>query len=266
MSVSFAFLRTGTSLAAFAGVALSFATVGSAIAQDQPAASPAAPPAVEEIVVTGSRIRTSDVTSANPLTVITAEQIQKSSTITMEDLTRKLPVFDNNGGGVGSTINNGSYGAATAGLRNLGYPRTLVLMDGLRLPYTDFGASADAVDLNNIPATLIDHVEILRDSAGSIYGADAIGGVVNFITKKNFEGFETGVTFGSSDKDDARDYSAHATLGATFDRGNVVISASYDHRDPILQSNRAWASNEFIGTDDVGGGPISSAVPGLRGS
>ena len=94
MSVSFAFLRTGTSLAAFAGAALSFATIGSAVAQDQPAASPAAPPAVEEIVVTGSRIRTSDVTAASPLTVITSEQIQKSSTITMEDLTRKLPVFD----------------------------------------------------------------------------------------------------------------------------------------------------------------------------
>jgi outer membrane receptor protein involved in Fe transport len=273
MSVSSVFLKSGASRYAILGAALAFTVIGSAVAQDQPAPAPADQPAaaapapgVEEIVVTGSRIRTSDVTAAAPLTVVTAEQIQRSSVVTMEDLVRKIPALDNNGGGVGSSINNGSYGAASASLHNLGYTRTLILMDSKRLPYTDFGASADAVDLNSIPASLIDHVEVLRDSASSIYGADAIGGVINFITKKNFEGFDTGVSYGSTDKDDSRNYGAYATLGANFERGNVVISASYDHRDPILQINRDWASNEFIGTDNVGGGPISSAVPGLRGS
>ena len=223
-------------------------------------------PQTETIEVTGSRIKNSDAQSANPITVVTSEDIARTSAVTAEDILRKLPVLDNNGTGVGSSVNNGSFGAATAGLRNLGYTRTLVLVNGLRMPFTDFGASADAVDLNSIPAAMIDHIDVQRDGASAIYGADAVGGVVNIVLKKHFNGVQFDGSVGETSHGDNLTYSVGSTVGADFDRGNIVFSASHDHRDPILQINRDWASNQFKGTDNVGNGPVSSAVPGLRGT
>src|SRR5262249_10153057 len=158
----------GTALAV-----MTFGTSGVAVAQDQPAAAGAPP--VEEIVVTGSRIRTSDVTAAAPLTVVTSQQIAQTKAVTVEQYLRKLPDLDSPGG-ITSNDNNGGVGAAEFGLRNLGPQRTLVLVNGLRFPFTDTQGSVAAVDLNNIPTSMIDHIEILRDGASSIYGADAIGG------------------------------------------------------------------------------------------
>ncbi|MDB5362111.1 MAG: TonB-dependent receptor [Rhodospirillales bacterium] len=223
-------------------------------------------PQTETIEVTGSRIKNTDAQAANPITVITSEDIAKTSAVTTEDIIRKLPVIDNNGAGVGSSINNGSFGSSTASLRNLGYTRTLILLDGKRLPFTDFGASADAVDLNSIPASMIDHIDVLRDGASSIWGADAVGGVINIILKKHFQGVEIDGSVGETSHGDGLTYSVGSTVGADFDRGNIVINASHDHRDPILQINRDWASNEFKGTPNIGSGPISSRAPGLKGT
>ena len=168
---------------------------------------------MEEIVVTGSRIRTSDVTSSAPLTVVSAETIAKSDAITVEQFLRKLPDIDASGGSITSNDNNGGLGAAQISMRNLGAPRTLVLVNGLRFPYTDTQGSTSAVDINNIPTAMIDHVEILRDGASSIYGADAIAGVVNFITKKNYNGLDVGGSFGETSYGDGQRYSANLTLG-----------------------------------------------------
>src|SRR6185437_12451622 len=172
MSVSLAFLKSGTSRLAVCGVAaLGLLTFGeTAIAQDQPAA--AGGPPIEEIVVTGSRIRTSNVTSNAPLTVVSSEQIAKTAAVTVEQFLRKLPDIDASGGSITANDNNGGLGAAQISMRNLGAPRTLVLVNGLRFPYTDTQGSTSAVDINNIPTAMIDHVEILRDGASSIYGAD----------------------------------------------------------------------------------------------
>src|SRR5215470_12922859 len=105
MSVSFRFLKSGTSAIAVLGTALSFATIGSAVAQDQPAAAGSAATAPEEIVVTGTRIRTSNVTAAEPLTVVTAAQIQETKAITLEDYLQKLPQVDFNA--ISQANNNG---------------------------------------------------------------------------------------------------------------------------------------------------------------
>jgi iron complex outermembrane recepter protein len=237
------------------------------VAQTAPATQVAqAAQQTETIEVTGSRIKNTDSASANPITVVTSEDIARSSSVTAEDILRKLPVLDNNGAGVGSTVNNGSFGAATASLRNLGYTRTLVLVDGKRVPFTNFGASADAVDLNSIPAGMIDHIDVLRDGASALYGADAVGGVVNIVLKKHFQGVELDGSVGETSHGDGLTYSVGSTVGSDFDRGNVVINVTHDHRDPVLQINRDWASDEFKGTDNVGAGPVSSRVPGLRGN
>ena len=266
MSVSF--LKSGTSaLAIFGAAAFSFLAFSqSAVAQDQPAAAGTAA-APEEIVVTGSRIRTSDVTAAAPLTVVSSEQIAKTEAVTVEQFLRKLPDIDFSGG-ITSNDNNGGLGAAEISMRNLGPARTLVLVNGLRFPYTDTQGSTAAVDINNIPTAMIDHVEILRDGASSIYGADAIAGVVNFITKKNYNGLDVQGSFGETSYGDGSRYSAALTLGQNFanDRGNILINLDYNHISPINAKDRSWAIDEhpeaFLGGLGDGFGAISSRVTG----
>ena len=133
------------------------------------------------------------------------------------------------------------------GCSNLGPARTLVLVNGLRFPFTDTQGAVAAVDFNNIPTSMIDHIEILRDGASSIYGADAIAGVVNVITKQNFNGFEVDGSVGQTSYNDGTQYSTSATLGQSFDRGNILINLSYDNRDrdsqlqgSFLGNRRAW--------------------------
>ena len=258
MNVGLSRLLIGTSGPALIGAALAVMTFGTAVAQDQPTAGPIQ---TEEIVVTGSRIRTNDVTSANPLTVVTAEQIQQTEAITAEQFLRKIPEVDFSGG-VTANDNNGGVGASYAGMRNLGPQRTLVLVDGLRFPYTDIGGSFAAVDLNNIPTSMIDHLEILRDGASSIYGADAIAGVINIITKKNFNGFEVGGSVGETSYGDGTQYSSNATLGQSFDRGSFILNLSYDHRDAIPAADRAWAIDQMPNTPINSYDNISSRVTG----
>jgi iron complex outermembrane receptor protein len=247
---------------ALIGAALALTTLGSAVAQDQPEAGAAAP---EEIVVTGSRIRNSDVTAANPLTVVTAAQIQQTEAVTAEQFLRKIPEVDFSGG-ISANDNNGGVGASEVGLRNLNPQRTLVLVNNLRFPFTDTGGSVAAVDINNIPVSMIDHVEILRDGASSIYGADAIAGVINIITKQNYNGFETGGSVGSTSYNDGTQYSAYATLGQTFDRGGILINLSYDHRDAIPASDRSWAINQHPNEAINGYDAISSRITGAAAS
>src|SRR6185437_713232 len=197
MSVSLRFLRSGTSAIAVLGTALSFATIGSAVAQDQPAAAGAAAP-TEEIVVTGTRIRSNNITAAEPLQVVTAAQIQETKAITLEDYLQKLPTVDFNS--ISQNNNNGGVGASQAGIHFLGAQRTLVLVNGLRFPGTDTQGTFAPVDLNNIPVSMVDHTEVQTDGSASIYGADAIAGVINVITRKDFIGFDVDATIGGTDK------------------------------------------------------------------
>jgi outer membrane receptor protein involved in Fe transport/outer membrane protein OmpA-like peptidoglycan-associated protein len=239
------------------------ATTGTAVAQDQPAAGAAAP---EEIVVTGSRIRTSDVTSANPLTVVTADQLQQTEAVNLQQYFQKLPSVDFSGAETENN-NNGGGGNTQVSLRNLGPNRTLVLLNGQRFPYTDNqnNQSYDAVDTNNIPFSMIDHIEILRDGASSIYGADAIGGVINIITKKNFTGVEVGGSVGETSYDDGLRYQTYVNTGIGNDRGNILINLSHDYQDPISQSARSWAVTQHPEADFNYYDNISSRVTGAVG-
>ncbi len=267
MFVSLARFRTETSRHALLGAALSLttfgATYGTAAAQDQPTAGQ---PPVEEIVVTGSRIRTSNVTAANPLTVVTADQIQQTEAINLQQYFMKLPDVDFSNGET-SNSNNGGGGNSQVSLRNLGPQRTLVLVNGQRYPYTDNqqNQSFDAVDTNNIPVPMIDHIEILRDGASSIYGADAIGGVVNIITKKNFSGIETGGSVGETSYDDGLRYQTYVNVGVDTDRGNILVNLSHDYQDPIYGRERAWAISQHPEADVNSYYNLSSRVTGAVG-
>ena len=141
--------------------------------------------ALETIVVTGSRIKQANLESSSPVTQVTAADIEAQGVTRIEDLINQLPQAF---AAQNATVANGASGTATVNLRGLGSSRTLVLVDGRRMPYGGVGQSA--ADLNQIPSQLIERVEVLTGGASAIYGSDAIAGVVNFITKKDFEGVE----------------------------------------------------------------------------
>jgi outer membrane receptor protein involved in Fe transport len=140
---------------------------------------------VETVVVTGSRIPQVGVYSSSPVTAVSNQEIKYEGTTNVETLLNNLPsAFAD----FGSMESNGSPGTATVNLRNLGSARTLVLIDGKRLMPGD--PSLPSPDLNQIPAALIDHVEVVSGGASAVYGSDAVAGVVNFVMRKDFEGFE----------------------------------------------------------------------------
>jgi len=221
-------------------------------------------PETETIEVTGSRIKNADAASANPITVVTSEDIAKTEAVTVEQFLRKLPDVDFTGG-LSQNDNNGGYGASNLGLRNLGPQRTLILVNGQRFVNTDSNASATAVDLNNIPTSMIDRIEILRDGASSAYGADAVGGVINIITKQHYNGVEAGGGVGETSYGDGLRYNVYSTVGADFDRGNILINVSHDHQDGIDSAARAWAVDEhnLAGIDSFDS--VSGRVAGAQG-
>lgn len=220
----------------------------------------------DEIVVSGSRIKRGDLEAPSPVASVTSEQLVLTNTVNTEEfldsLPQVVPSFD-------STSNNPGTGTATVSLRGLGTNRTLVLVDGLR--FVGSGAGGP-VDLNNIPASLVDRVDVVTGGASAVYGSDAVAGVVNFILKNDFEGVQLDVTNRLSAAGwDANVFNAAVTLGGNFadGRGNAVISASYTNREALFQGDRDFSRFTFFdpgaGSTAVGfipGG--SSSIPGTR--
>ena len=165
----------------------------------------AADDAIQEIIVTGSRISVPNLQSISPVTAIGAEDIAATGKIRVEDILNQLPQAF---AAQGSTLSNGATGTATVDLRGLGAKRTLVLINGRRLmpgnpDNSPNNPSSGAADLNQIPKQLIERVEVLTGGASSVYGADAVGGVVNFIMNTRFEGVkvEANYTFNHHEND-----------------------------------------------------------------
>lgn len=197
-------------------------------------ASPAfAQEEIEELVVTGSRIARPDLTSVSPLATVGAAELAAKGVVNTENLLNTLPQA---APGVTGTVNNGNGGVATVNLRGLGSNRTLVLVDGRRqVPTT----SAGTVDINLIPPAMIDRIDVVTGGASAVYGSDAIAGVVNFILKRDFEGFEFRAGYQATDENDAKQYNLSATTGASLadGRGNVILSLGYNKREPFFQGD-----------------------------
>jgi len=164
-----------------------------AMAQTAPTAPAPADQAsqVEDVVVTGSRIRQPNLTTTSPVTQVTGEDIDVQGVTRVEDLVTQLPQAF---AAQNSTVSNGASGTATVSLRNLGSSRTLVLIDGKRMGYGS--PLDDAADLNQIPGQMVERVEVLTGGASAVYGSDAIAGVVNFIMRRDFEGIEIDAQYG----------------------------------------------------------------------
>ena len=217
----------------------------------------------KEITVTGSLIKNPNLVRATPVIVTTSEEIQLKQSNVAEDVLREIPGVVPS---VGSAVNNGNGGASFVDLRGIGSNRNLVLLDGNRLVPSGL---VGRVDLNNIPLALIDRVEALTGAASTTYGADAIAGVVNFITKKNFTGVDISASEQITEKGDGNYYRADATIGGNFadDKGNAVFSVGYQHSDPVYQGDRAFSISNldsFSGAISGSGTTIPTRVSGTR--
>ena len=211
---------------------------------------------VERIAVTGSRINRTDVETASPVTVISSDFIAKSGYTSVQEILSTQPAAA--GMSLGSTSNNGSGGSATVNLRGMGTQRTLVLMNGRRMVSSGTGANS-SVDLNTIPVSMIQTIEILKDGASAVYGSDAIAGVVNIITKKDFEGTEVTADGSITDKSDGESGGFSILHGREVAGGNLVVGAQYSNRGEVIQSDR-----DFVAPGEssfVPGGSLDGMVP-----
>ncbi|MGY4397274.1 iron complex outermembrane receptor protein [Sphingomonas sp. UYAg733] len=239
-----------------APVALVFGLMSPAFAQDASAA-PQTPAAVDQqaaepeesadIVVTGSLFRRTDTETPSPVTILTADNLAKAGITTASDAIRSISA--DSAGSIGTGFQTGfSAGGSAVSLRGLGVSSTLVLVDGLRstnFPINDDGHNA-YVDLNSIPFSLIERVEVLKDGASSTYGADAIGGVVNLILRKHITGVEGLVEGGVAERGDAGHQRAHLTVGYGDyeDKGfNVYINGEYQRDGRVSAHDRGFPYN-----------------------
>ena len=204
----------------------------------------AADATTETVVVTGSRIPTTDITSSSPLSVATSDQIVLTKAVDVEDVLQKM-IGPDTIGTTNSNTENGSVGLQNVSLRGLGPQRTLVLIDGQRLMPV-YSGTFSAPDLSSVPLSMVDRIEVLRDGASSIYGADAIGGVVNIITKKHESGLTLDAGGGLTGSGGAESYNLGATLGLDTDRANIMIAVDHDHINPLFEYQRDWSSATTI--------------------
>ncbi|AZU03390.1 TonB-dependent receptor [Glycocaulis alkaliphilus] len=199
----------------------------------------------DRIVVTGSRIARSDFSSESPVSVITGADIQQAGNLDLGQVLREQVAVDSGGFSASSNLSGG--GASTISLRGLGAARTLTLLNGRRVANFADGLQNRANDLGFIPSAMVERVEILRDGASAVYGADAVSGVVNIILRNDFEGFRVSGQYGQSGQSDYDQYQIEMVMGGNFNRGNIVVSAGYSYTDMVPQRNRDWAANAVSG-------------------
>ena len=242
-----------------APVVLGLALISSSAFAQAPKPADAAP-AVDDsqtIVVTGSIIQNPNVVSTSPVSVINSAEIGLRQVTNAEDVLRQIPGAVPS---IGQNVNNGNGGASYVDLRGLGSFRNIVLLDGARIVPS---GTAGRVDLNNIPLALIQRVDALTGGASTTYGADAVSGVVNFITKKNFAGVELSGGTQITEKGDGFGWHADLTLGANFDdgRGNAVFSIGYQNIDSIYQGDRDVSVFGVSSTSGVASGSSFTSTP-----
>ncbi|HEX6930300.1 MAG TPA: TonB-dependent receptor [Gammaproteobacteria bacterium] len=213
---------------------------------------------LERVEVTGSRIRQTDIEGLNPIQTLTREDLDQSGLQSVGDFLQRLAIS-------GSTINtkfnsSGNFGFPPDGsgvgagatyldLRHLGPKRVLVLVDGIRWVNGSSGSGvSNATDLNTIPMAMVERIEIVKDGASAIYGSDAIAGVVNIITRKDFNGLEANVTFGDYSEGDGETMSADISYGLLREGGSAFFTVSHMDQEEISAADIAQARFPVPGT------------------
>jgi iron complex outermembrane receptor protein len=231
-------LRLAARTALLAGISVGAQSM--VYAQTGPAAEPTDTPAAEgstdlgAIEVTGSRLRRVDTETASPVYTIDRSTIESRGIATLGQLLQEIPSIS--GAATNPQVNNGGGdGAATVSLRGLGSERTLALLDGRRL--------GPSFDVNSIPINLIERVEILKEGASAVYGSDAVGGVVNFITRKDYVGADIAYQFGETGRSDGQAQSVEMTYGFSNDKGHAIFGLNYNKQKEIGAGNRDFSKH-----------------------
>ena len=204
------------------------------------------PVELERQVVTGSRIKRIDLEDARPVVVITRDEIELSGQESVADVLRTSPI--NTFGSAREVSGNSWLGQATISLHGIGSTRSLVLLDGRRAPRSPVTAN-QANDLNIIPLSAVDRIEILTDSASAIYGSDAIGGVINVILRKDYDGMEMGASLQRPTRDGADSDGGVITIGGSTNRGRFLFSADFRNKTHIGSADRFYSKGN-PGYDD----------------
>jgi iron complex outermembrane recepter protein len=213
----------------------------------------------ERIEITGTRIKSIGNTSSSPIASVGKAEIETSQPVAVEELVRGLPSAYP---AIGPNVNNGSNGTASIDLRGLGSNRTLVLFNSKRIvPATLQGV----VDTNNVPVSLLERVDLVTGGASAVFGADAVAGVVNFITKRNFTGVEASTLASVSEKGDAKRYKNDLTIGANLadGRGNVAVHVGTTRTDAVRLGQRDFANTVISSATGNPGGYSGTAVPAV---
>ncbi len=227
---------------------LASAMLSSVMLASQASAQQLAANDVDEVVVTGSRIKREDITGVGPATVVSQEQIERAGITNVETLLQRLPASAGNAGNQTNSYWTGNgYGTAQVNLRGLGINRTLTLINGRRVVNGGTGANS-APDLNMIPTAIIGRMDVLKDGASAIYGADAVAGVVNIVTLNNFEGLKVSGKFGITDESDGEEYTVDVLWGMRGDRGGITAALTYQKTEAVNLASRAPC-----GLGEVGG-------------
>lgn len=222
---------------------------------------------LDQVTVTGSRIRGAQIENQQPVQVITRQQIESSGFTSIADLLQSTPSAGAPAISRADALASGEdVGGYFIDIRNLGANRTLVLVNGQRLGVSTSGLQ----DLSQIPLAAVERIDILKDGASSIYGSDAIAAVVNVVTRKRFEGAQVSAQYGQYGQGDGDESTVSAVLGKANDRGGITITAERSKSDPILASAREFSKYGNAGPNYPGSGwsPVSQygSAPGLCGS
>jgi len=230
-------------------------TLGMTAAIAQEVAAP------QRVEVTGSRIRQVDLETAQPIQILNQEQIQKTGLVTVGEVLNNLssagaPDFSRSGSLTSNTEAGGQY----VSLRNLGANRLLVLVDGKRWTQTVAGYT----DLSTIPSAMIERMEILKDGASSIYGSDAIAGVVNIILKKNMQGGQLSLYTGQNEKNDGRNKDFSLSYGAGDEKASLMLGLSHTETGRVGTQERNITKTQYGPDhpfDGLGAGPWGRIAP-----
>ncbi|HJY39576.1 MAG TPA: TonB-dependent receptor plug domain-containing protein, partial [Steroidobacteraceae bacterium] len=272
-------IRRAVRCALFTGAATALTGLLPAQAQQQQQET------IQEVVVTGSRIAQPNLTSVSPVTAISSDQIKIEGVTRTEDLINNLPQAF---GDFGGNVSNGATGAATVNLRNLGSQRTLVLVNSRRLmPGDPTQNGAASPDLNQIPAALIERVEVLTGGASAVYGADAVAGVVNFIMNDKFEGVRLDTQYGFYQHDNnsdignvvrdsgfnspdgntrdgySKDFTFLAGINTEDGRGNATVYIGYRTLSAVTQNKRDFSACALASGDTFSCGGSGTTAPAL---
>jgi len=237
-----------------------------------PQSSSAQDQAIEEIIVTGSHIRKDTFSSSSPISVLGTESIEGIGATSVGDLIARVPAVVAAVDGSSANVNEPSNsGISTTALRNLGSSRTLVLLNGRRYVSGTGAGAGYGVDLNTLPTTMIERVEVLTGAQSAAYGSDAVAGVINIITKTDFDGVRFHAQTGQASEGDRKRQDIDMTIGHNFSDGNVWVSLGYSDDEGLLAGDRDNSRYSRRSIDTTGDGLFdslafegSSHVPGAR--